>query len=62
MKIRLIGAASIGGLLAAELAHAGEEVSAIARVAHLEAINKDGLRLVEEDGDDGWSGRARIRA
>jgi 2-dehydropantoate 2-reductase len=52
MKICVIGAGSIGGLLAAKLARAGEEVSVIARGAHLEAIRKDGLRLIEEEGGE----------
>jgi 2-dehydropantoate 2-reductase len=52
MRVCVIGAGSIGGLLAAKLARAGEDVSVIARGAHLEAIRKDGLRLVEEEGGD----------
>ena len=52
MRICLIGAGSIGGLLAAKLARSGEDVSVIARGAHLEAIKRDGLRLIEEDGCD----------
>ena len=52
MRICVIGAGSIGGLLAAKLARAGEDVSVIARGAHLEAIKRDGLRLIEEDGGD----------
>jgi len=51
MRICVIGAGAIGGLLAAKLAHAGEEVSVIARGAHLAAIAADGLRLVEESGE-----------
>ena len=38
MKICVIGAGAIGGLLAAKLAHSGEEVSVVARGAHLAAI------------------------
>jgi 2-dehydropantoate 2-reductase len=51
MKFCVIGAGSIGGLLAAKLAHAGEEVAVIARGAHLDAIRGNGLRLIEE-GDE----------
>ncbi|WP_297297726.1 2-dehydropantoate 2-reductase [uncultured Methylovirgula sp.] len=47
MRICVIGAGAIGGLLAARLAHAGEEVSVIARGPHLAAIRADGLRLIE---------------
>jgi len=52
MRICVIGAGSVGGLLAAKLARAGEDVSVVARGAHLEAIKRDGLRLVEEDGGE----------
>jgi 2-dehydropantoate 2-reductase len=50
MRICVVGAGAIGGLLAARLAHAGEDVTVIARGAHLAAIKAEGLRLVEEDG------------
>lgn len=50
MKICIVGAGAIGGYLGAELALAGEEVTLIARGAHLEAIQKNGLKLVMEDG------------
>jgi len=50
MKICVVGAGAIGGLLGAKLALAGEEVTLIDRGAHLEAIQKNGLRLVMSDG------------
>jgi len=50
MRICVIGAGAIGGLLAARLAQSGQEVSVIARGAHLEAIKRDGLKLIAEDG------------
>ncbi len=50
MRICVIGAGAIGGLLAARLAHAGEDVSVIARGPHLAAILANGLTLIEEDG------------
>ena len=50
MKICVVGAGGIGGLIAARLAQAGEEVSVIARGPHLAAIRADGLTLMEEDG------------
>ncbi len=50
MRICVVGAGAIGGLLAARLARAGEVVSVVARGAHLEAIRKDGLRLTDEHG------------
>jgi 2-dehydropantoate 2-reductase len=49
MRICVIGAGAIGGLLAAKLADAGEEVSVIARGPHLAAINASGLKLIEGD-------------
>ena len=50
MKICIIGAGAIGGLLAARLHHAGENVSIVARGPHLEAIRANGLALMENDG------------
>lgn len=50
MKICAVGAGGIGGLLAARLAHSGQEVTVIARGPHLAAIRANGLKLVEEDG------------
>jgi 2-dehydropantoate 2-reductase len=51
MKICVIGAGAIGGLLAAKLAEAGEEVGVAARGAQLKAIREHGLVLREEDRD-----------
>jgi 2-dehydropantoate 2-reductase len=48
MKICVIGAGAIGGLLAAKLARAGEDVSVLARGAHLAAIASSGLTLIEK--------------
>ena len=45
MKICIFGAGAIGGYLAAELSLAGNEVCAIARGAHLEAMRHNGLTL-----------------
>lgn len=45
MKVCIVGAGAIGGILAARLAHVGHEVSAIARGAHLLAIQDRGLTL-----------------
>jgi 2-dehydropantoate 2-reductase len=52
MKICVVGAGAIGGLLAAKLQHAGEDVSVIARRAHLDAIKANGLKLIEEGGNE----------
>jgi len=52
MKICLYGAGSIGGIIGAHLARVkGVEVSLIARGAHLEAIRRNGLRLVSPRED-----------
>ena len=45
MKVCIFGAGAIGGLLAAKLAAAGEDVSLVARGPHLEAIRSKGLEL-----------------
>ncbi|MCC5657051.1 2-dehydropantoate 2-reductase [Nostoc sp. XA010] len=50
MKICIVGAGAIGGYLGAKLALAGEEVTLIARGSHLEAIKKNGLKLLMADG------------
>jgi 2-dehydropantoate 2-reductase len=47
MKICIIGAGAIGGFLAHKIASSGEDVSVIARGAHLQAILANGLMLVE---------------
>ena len=51
MKICVIGAGAIGGLLAAKFAEAGEEVGVVARGAQLKAIREHGLVLRQEDRD-----------
>jgi 2-dehydropantoate 2-reductase len=50
MKICIVGAGSIGGILAARLAHAGFATSVIARGAHLAAIRANGLTLKSQEG------------
>ncbi len=50
MKICIVGAGAIGGYLGAKLALAGEAVTLIARGSHLEAIQKNGLKLLMADG------------
>lgn len=51
MKICIIGAGAIGGLLAARLSRAGEDVTIVARGAQLAAIRARGLTLIEEGGE-----------
>ena len=48
MKVCVIGAGAIGGLLAARLAFAGADVSVVARGANLSAIAAHGLRLIDQ--------------
>ena len=45
MKITVVGLGAVGGMIAAKLALAGHEVSAIARGANLKAVREQGLRL-----------------
>lgn len=52
MKVCIVGAGAIGGMLGAKLALAGEDVTLIARGAHLEAIRKNGLTLIMQDGTE----------
>jgi 2-dehydropantoate 2-reductase len=46
MKICIYGAGAIGGYLGVQLALAGEDISLVARGPHLEAIRRDGLKLL----------------
>jgi len=48
MKVAVYGAGAIGGYIGAKLALAGVEVTLIARGPHLEAMKKNGLKLIEE--------------
>jgi 2-dehydropantoate 2-reductase len=50
VRVCVVGAGAIGGLLAVRLAISGQEVSVLARGDNLEAIRSDGLRLLEPDG------------
>jgi 2-dehydropantoate 2-reductase len=50
MKIAIIGAGAIGGFVGGHLAHAGEDVTFIARGATLEALNSRGIRVTMNDG------------
>ena len=50
MKIAIIGAGAIGGLVGARLALAGEDVTFLVRGANLAAIRDNGFKLIEHDG------------
>ena len=51
MKICVYGAGAIGGYLGARLERAGEEVTLVARGPHLEAMQRNGVRIVEESDE-----------
>ena len=57
MKICIFGAGAVGGHMAAKLAARGHDVSVIARGPHLEAIRRNGLKLLH--GRDTIVGRVR---
>lgn len=50
IKVGVVGAGAIGGLMAAKLALAGNEVTVIDLGPHLAAIKNDGLKLEWHDG------------
>ena len=51
MKVCVVGAGAIGGVLAFRLAASGHDVSVVARGAHLDAIVERGLTLVDHAAD-----------
>jgi 2-dehydropantoate 2-reductase len=51
VKIAIVGAGAIGGLLGGHLARIGVDVTLIARGAHLAAIKEKGLRVVAASSD-----------
>lgn len=60
MRIAIVGAGSIGGVLGAKLAASGHDVALVARGAHLAAIQASGLALIDHVGK--LSGRYRLPA
>jgi len=50
MQIAVMGAGSIGGYFGGMLSRSGNQVTLIARGAHLEAIKEQGLNIVTDDG------------
>ena len=52
MKICVVGAGAIGGLMGTKLALNGEEVTVIDQGAHLQAIQENGLKLIWQDGTE----------
>ncbi|PRX96494.1 2-dehydropantoate 2-reductase [Allonocardiopsis opalescens] len=51
MKVAVLGAGAIGAYVGAALSRAGAEVHLIARKAHLEALRRDGVRVLSPRGD-----------
>ena len=51
MKFCIYGAGAIGGLIGAHLARVGEDVTLIARGAHLAAMRENGLKVTGHSGD-----------
>ncbi len=52
MKICIVGAGAIGGMLGVKLALTGHDVTLILRGANLEAVKKNGMTLIEESGNE----------
>ncbi|MEY9860931.1 2-dehydropantoate 2-reductase [Catenulispora sp. GAS73] len=51
MRYIIIGAGAVGGTIGGRLAESGRDVVLVARGAHLEALRRDGLRLLTPDSD-----------
>src|SRR6185312_7594606 len=47
-KVCVVGAGAIGGYIGAKLARSGAEVSLVARGAHLAAMRRHGVRIIED--------------
>ena len=60
MRICIFGAGAVGGHIAARLAARGHDVSVVARGAHLEAMARNGVKLIH--GDEVISGPVRTHA
>ncbi len=52
MKICIVGARAIGGMVGVKFAQAGEDVTFIIRGANLDAARKNGIRLIMQDGSE----------
>ena len=58
MKVAVVGLGAVGGLIAARLARAGHDVSALARGATLERVRDEGLAV--ESARDSFTARLRV--
>ncbi len=52
MKICIVGAGAIGGMLGVKFALTGHDVTLILRGPNLAAVKQNGLKLIEEDGNE----------
>jgi 2-dehydropantoate 2-reductase len=52
MKVAIIGAGAIGGLVGVKLALAGEDVTFMVRGENLKAISARGMKLIQADGSE----------
>jgi 2-dehydropantoate 2-reductase len=52
MKVCVVGAGAIGGLLAVRLAESGEQLTIVDQGEHLQAIQRNGLKLLMADGTE----------
>jgi 2-dehydropantoate 2-reductase len=59
VKVAIVGAGAIGGLVGAKLALAGEDVTFIARGPGLQALRARGMKLVAADGTEQLAGGVR---
>jgi 2-dehydropantoate 2-reductase len=60
MKIAIVGAGAIGGMLGVKLASAGKDVTLIIRGANLDAVRKNGMKLIMEDGSESLLHPAKV--
>ena len=51
MRVVIVGAGGVGGYFGARMVEAGEDVTFLARGAHLAALRRDGLRVESPAGD-----------
>ena len=58
MKIAIIGAGAIGSVVAAYLTKAGKDVALVGKPEHVEAINKNGLKVIGIRGDETFQVKA----
>ena len=62
MHVVVLGAGGLGCVIGARLAEVGADVTLIARPAHVEAIERDGLQVGGIRGDSRRARRTRARS